>query len=93
MWPFSQILLLLHGCHWQQPVQLLWQLLLSCDALLSVAPPDEASIFCQCLVTKQWVRPVEGEEHCKNKLVVLTTEWLPWLQSSCGYESFTLVTG
>ena len=31
--------------------------------------------------------------HSKNKLVVLTTEWLPWLQSSCGYESFTLVTG
>ena len=29
----------------------------------------------------------------QNKLVVLTTEWLPWLQSSCGYESFTLVTG
>ena len=26
-----------------------------------------------------------------KKLVVLTTEWLPWLQSSCGYESFTLV--
>ena len=22
---------------------------------------------------------------------VLTTEWLPWLQTSCGYESFTLV--
>ena len=42
MWPPSQILLLLRGCHWQQPVQLLWQLLLSCDALLSVAPPDEA---------------------------------------------------
>ena len=29
--------------------------------------------------------------HCKNKLVVLTTEWLPWLQTSSGYESFTLV--
>ena len=29
--------------------------------------------------------------HCKNKLVVLTTEWLPQLQTSCGYESFTLV--
>ena len=29
--------------------------------------------------------------HCKNELVVLTTEWLPWLQTSCGYESFTLV--
>ena len=23
--------------------------------------------------------------------VVLNTEWLPQLQSSCGYESFTLV--
>ena len=22
---------------------------------------------------------------------LLTTEWLPWLQTSCGYESFTLV--
>ena len=32
--------------------------------------------------------------HCKNKLVVLTTEWLPWLQTSwrdSGYERFTLV--
>jgi len=31
--------------------------------------------------------------HCKNKLVVLTTEWLPWLQTSwrdSGYERFTL---
>ena len=27
----------------------------------------------------------------QKKLVVLTTEWLPQLQSSCGYESFTLV--
>ena len=27
--------------------------------------------------------------HCKNKLVVLTTEWLP--SSSCGHESFSLV--
>ena len=26
-----------------------------------------------------------------KKLVVLTTEWLPQLQSSYGYESFTLV--
>ena len=26
-----------------------------------------------------------------KKLVVLTTEWLPQLQSSCGYESVTLV--
>ena len=29
--------------------------------------------------------------HCKNNLVVLTTEWLPWLQTNCGYESGTLV--
>ena len=32
--------------------------------------------------------------HCKNKLVVLTIEWLPWLQSSwrySGYERFALV--
>ena len=29
--------------------------------------------------------------HCKNNLVVLTTEWLPWLQTNCGYESVTLV--
>ena len=32
--------------------------------------------------------------HCKNKLVILTTEWLPWLQSSwrdSGYERFALV--
>ena len=27
----------------------------------------------------------------QKKLVVLTTEWLPQLQTSCGYESFTLV--
>ena len=27
----------------------------------------------------------------QKKLVVLTTEWLPQLQSSCGYESFTLL--
>ena len=26
--------------------------------------------------------------HWKNKLVVLTTEWLPWLQSWVGYERF-----
>ena len=35
-----------------------------------------------------------GCEHCKNKLVVLTTEWLPWLQTKwrdSGYERFTLV--
>ena len=34
------------------------------------------------------------ETHCKNKLVILTTEWLPWLQSSwrdSGYEGFALV--
>ena len=37
--------------------------------------------------------PRVAPSHCKNKLVVLTTEWLPWLQSSCGYESYTLVTG
>ena len=32
--------------------------------------------------------------HCKNKLVVLTTEWLPWLQTNwrdSGYERFSLV--
>ena len=32
--------------------------------------------------------------HCKNKLVVVTTEWLPWLQTSwrdSGYERFALV--
>ena len=34
---------------------------------------------------------MKSDAHCKNKLVVLTTEWLPWLQSSCGYESFILV--
>ena len=31
--------------------------------------------------------------HCKNKLVVLTTEWLPWLQTSwrdIGYQRFSL---
>ena len=31
--------------------------------------------------------------HCKNKLVVLTTEWFAWLQtnwSNSGHESFTL---
>ena len=42
MWPPSQILPPLRGCHWQQPLQLLQQLLLSCDALLSAAPQDEA---------------------------------------------------
>ena len=29
--------------------------------------------------------------YCKNKLVVLTTEWLPWLQTNwrdSGYEMF-----
>ena len=26
----------------------------------------------------------------KTNWFILTTEWLPWLQSSCGYESFTL---
>ena len=32
--------------------------------------------------------------HCKIKLVVLTPEWLPWLQTNwrdSGYESFTVV--
>ena len=31
--------------------------------------------------------------HCKNRLVVLTTGWLPQLQTiaSCSYQSFTLV--
>ena len=32
-------------------------------------------------------------QHYKNKLVVLTREWLPWLQSSwrdSGYERFAL---
>ena len=29
--------------------------------------------------------------HTAKKWVVLTTEWLPQLQSSYGYESFTLV--
>ena len=32
--------------------------------------------------------------HCKSKWVVLTTEWLPWLQTNwrnSGYESITLV--
>ena len=34
------------------------------------------------------------QKHCKNKLVVLTTEWLPWLQTNwrdSGYERFSLV--
>ena len=32
--------------------------------------------------------------HCKNKLVVLTAEWLPWLQANwrdIGYETFAVV--
>ena len=32
--------------------------------------------------------------YCKNKLAVVTTDWLPWLQLSRGdsdYERFTLV--
>ena len=32
--------------------------------------------------------------HCKNKLVILTIEWLPWLQTNwrdCVYERFTLL--
>ena len=32
--------------------------------------------------------------HCKNKLVVLTTEWLPWLQTSqrdSGYVLYILL--
>ena len=32
--------------------------------------------------------------HCKNKLVVLTTEWLPWLQTNwrdIGDEAFAVV--
>ena len=32
--------------------------------------------------------------HCNNMLVVLTTEWLPWLQMNCrdcGYERFALM--
>ena len=32
--------------------------------------------------------------HCKNKLVVLTIEWLPWLQTNwrdSGYERFALL--
>ena len=47
------------------------------------------------LVEVMWLHAStsSAELHCKNKLVVLTTEWLPWLQASCGYESFTLVTG
>ena len=27
----------------------------------------------------------------KTNWLFLTTEWLPWLQTSSGYESFTLV--
>ena len=41
-------------------------------------------------VNVDWSR----ELHCKNKLVVLTTEWLPWLQTNwrdSGYERFSLV--
>ena len=34
---------------------------------------------------------VDLKSYTAKKLVVLTTEWLPQLQSSCGYESFTLV--
>ena len=46
------------------------------------------------------IRFLEGSEkgeqykHCKHNLVVLTTEWLPWLQinrRNSGYESVTLV--
>lgn len=29
--------------------------------------------------------------HCTNKLVVLTTDWLLWLQASCGCERFALI--
>ena len=32
--------------------------------------------------------------HCKNKLVILTTQWLTWLQTNwrdSGYERFALV--
>ena len=38
-------------------------------------------------------RMLDRVMHCKNKLVVLTTEWLPWLQTSgrdSGYDRFCL---
>ena len=40
------------------------------------------------------IAPHLPDLHCKNKLVVLTTEWLPWLQTSwrdSGYERFALI--
>ena len=42
-------------------------------------------------VTNKYLREV----HYKNKLVVLTTEWLPWFQTKwrdSGYEKFALVS-
>ena len=43
-----------------------------------------------------FVQPISQAEDCTTakKIVVLTTEWLAWLQTSCrdsGYERFALV--
>ena len=52
------------------------------------------------LIQIQYLREVPGFRsaghiyHCKSKLVVLTTERLPWLQTNwrdCNYERFALV--
>ena len=49
------------------------------------------SCFCSFLMlisVKVRPKPI----HCENKLVVLTTEWLPWLQANwrdSGNERFT----
>ena len=46
-----------------------------------------SSCLCNYVATYRYL-------HCKNKLVVLTAEWLPWLQTNwrdSAYESFTLV--
>ena len=45
-------------------------------------------------VLPQDIPEVVNIYHSKNKLVILTTEWLPWLQTNwrnSGYERFALV--
>ena len=45
-----------------------WILLLM---VFGVVDSNVPSLMCECLIPTL--------PHCKNRLVVLTTEWLPWL--------------
>ena len=53
------------------------------------APYQQCSVY---ICSISWRKPTIY--HCKNKLVVLTTEWLPWLQMSwrdSGYVVYSLL--